>query len=76
VGLYVAMGWLALIAAKPILERVPLAGLAWILAGGVAYTFGLVFFAADRIRYNHFVWHLFVLIGSACHIFAVLWYSS
>ncbi len=76
VALYVCMGWLALIAAKPILERVPFAGLVWILAGGVAYTFGLIFFAADRIRYNHFVWHLFVLIGSGCHICAVLWYAS
>ncbi|MEP7272094.1 MAG: hemolysin III family protein [Acidobacteriota bacterium] len=76
VVLYVAMGWLALIAIKPILARVPIAGLMWILAGGFAYTLGLVFFGLDRLRYHHFVWHLFVLIGSLCHIFAVLWYAS
>lgn len=73
--LYVCMGWLALVAVKPIIERVPLAGVVWILGGGVAYTFGLVFFGADRLRYNHFVWHLFVIIGSACHFIAVLWYA-
>lgn len=76
VALYVTMGWLALIAGKPILERVPLEGLFWILAGGFAYTFGLVFFGLDRLRYNHFVWHLFVLTGSVCHVFAVLWYAA
>ena len=76
VFLYLAMGWLALIAARTIIDRVPIAGLIWILAGGFAYTIGLVFFGLDRLRYNHFVWHIFVLVGSACHIFAVLWYAS
>jgi hemolysin III len=61
VSLYVTMGWLAIIALGPILERVPIAGVVVIFAGGFAYTFGLIFFAADRLRYNHFVWHLFVL---------------
>jgi len=75
VSLYVTMGWLAIIALGPILERVPIAGVVWIFAGGVAYTFGLIFFAADRLRYNHFVWHLFVLAGSACHFVAVLRYA-
>lgn len=76
VFLYLAMGWLALIAARTIIDRVPIAGLIWILAGGFAYTIGLVFFGLDRLRYNHFVWHIFVLVGSACHILAVLWYAS
>ncbi len=76
VVLYVIMGWLALIAAKPILERIPLEGVFWILAGGFAYTIGLVFFGLDRIRYNHLLWHLFVLTGSVCHVFAVLWYAA
>lgn len=73
--LYVAMGWLAIIAVRPILLRVPLPGILWILAGGVAYTGGLVFFGMHRWRYNHFVWHLFVIVGTVCHFFAVLWYS-
>src|SRR2546430_10597680 len=74
--LYLTMGWLALIAAPQILHRVPLSGVAWILAGGIAYSFGVVFFAAHRIRYAHFAWHLFVLAGTVCHFFAVLWYSA
>jgi len=73
--LYLTMGWLAVIAAPQLLHRIPLSGLAWILAGGIAYSFGVVFFAAHRIRYAHFAWHLFVLAGTVCHFFAVLWYS-
>jgi hemolysin III len=73
--LYVAMGWLALIAVRPVLSHVPLSGILWIVAGGLAYTSGLVFFGMHRLRYNHLVWHLFVLTGTVCHFFAVLWYS-
>lgn len=73
--LYVVMGWLALIAIKPIWMNVPLPGILLILAGGVAYTGGLGFFAAHRLRFNHFIWHLFVIAGTTCHFFAVLWYS-
>lgn len=73
--LYVTMGWLALIAIKPIWLNVPLPGILLILAGGVAYTGGLGFFAAHRLRFNHFIWHLFVIAGTTCHFFAVLWYS-
>ncbi len=76
ISLYVVMGWLAVIAAKPIWLNVPLPGILLILAGGVAYTGGLIFFAADRLRHNHLVWHVFVMIGTTCHIFAVLWYSK
>ena len=76
VPLYLAMGWIALIAAPQILARVPLSGLIWLLAGGVAYTAGTVFFAAHRVRFSHFAWHLFVIAGTVCHFFAVLWYSS
>lgn len=74
--LYLVMGWLAVIAAPQLLQRVPLSGLAWLLAGGIAYTGGVGFFAAHRIRYAHFAWHLFVIAGTVCHFFAVLWYSS
>ena len=76
-GLYVAMGWVAVIAAAPLLARMPGAGLAWLIAGGVSYTAGAVVFLYDsQVRYAHFVWHLFVLGGSACHFFAVLGYAS
>jgi hemolysin III len=74
--LYLLMGWLAVLAVKPILLLVPLPGIFWILAGGIAYTGGLAFFAAPRLRYGHFIWHLFVIIGTTCHFFAVLWYAG
>jgi hemolysin III len=76
-GLYVAMGWVALVAVVPMVERVPFAGLALLVAGGVAYTLGAVFFLLDnRVRYAHFVWHLFVLAGSTCHFFAALFHAA
>jgi hemolysin III len=74
--LYVIMGWLAIVAVKPILALVPLPGIILILAGGIAYTGGLAFFAAHRLRYSHFIWHLFVIAGTTCHFFAVLWYAA
>jgi hemolysin III len=75
-GLYVAMGWIAVVAAAPLLARMPGAGLVWLVAGGLSYSAGAVVFLYDsHVRYAHFVWHLFVLGGSACHFFAVLWYA-
>lgn len=75
-GLYLGMGWLAVVAVVPIFERVPASGIGWLVAGGLAYTAGVVFFANDsRWRYAHFVWHLFVVVGSACHFLAVLGYA-
>jgi len=76
VPLYLAMGWLALIAAPQILMRIPLSGLIWLLAGGISYTAGVAFFAAPRLRYSHLMWHIFVIAGTVCHFFAVLWYSA
>lgn len=73
--LYVGMGWLVLIAVRPLWVLVPVAGWLWLLAGGVAYTAGIAFYAAERVRYGHFVWHLFVLAGTVCHFCAVLWYA-
>jgi hemolysin III len=76
-GLYLVMGWLVVIAAIPLLERVSTAGLAWLVAGGMAYTIGVVFFLTDaRLKFGHFVWHLFVMAGTTCHFIAVLWYSA
>src|SRR5689334_10856493 len=74
--LYLVMGWLAIVAIKPILQLVPVPGILLIFAGGVAYTGGLAFFAAERLRYSHFIWHLFVIAGTTCHFFAVLWYAA
>jgi len=75
-ALYLAMGWLVAIAVDPVLEHVPAGGLWLLLAGGLAYTGGVLFFVFDsRWRYSHFVWHLFVLAGTACHFFAALWYA-
>lgn len=74
-GIYLAMGWLIVIAAQPAWAHIPKWGLFWLLVGGIAYTLGVVFFAAERIRYFHFVWHLFVVAGSACHFLAVINYA-
>ena len=76
VGLYVAMGWLVVVAAKPLLAAVPWPGLAWLAAGGLLYTGGVAFYAAKRVRYAHMVWHLFVLAGSACHFVAILGWAG
>ncbi len=75
-GLYLAMGWVAVVAIGPLMARMPPQGLAWLVAGGVAYTLGAAVFLLDnRLRYAHFVWHLLVLGGSMCHFFAALWYA-
>ncbi|HVG18976.1 MAG TPA: hemolysin III family protein [Blastocatellia bacterium] len=72
--IYLAMGWVAVIAIKPLLAAVPKAGILWLLAGGLFYTVGVLFFAWKRIPYNHAIWHVFVMAGSICHYFAVLFY--
>ena len=74
--IYVAMGWLVLIAIQPLWQRMPHEGFLWLLAGGIAYTGGIAFYAAKRMRYGHFVWHLCVLAGTTCHFLAVIWYST
>lgn len=70
--LYLVMGWLAIIAVKPLWEQLPGESIAWLAAGGLAYTAGVGFYAARRMRYAHFIWHLFVVAGTTCHILAVL----
>ncbi len=73
--LYLGMGWLGVLAAKPLYEALPFWGLFWLLAGGFFYSAGVIFFANDhRIRYGHFIWHLFVLAGTVSHVIAVMGY--
>jgi hemolysin III len=72
--LYLAMGWIAVIAIKPLLSSIPSHGIYWLVAGGVLYSIGVAFFAAPRLRFGHAIWHVFVIAGSTCHYFAVLFY--
>lgn len=64
---YLVMGWLAVVALEPLVASLSAAEMAWLVAGGLAYTGGVVFYAWKRLPYNHAVWHLFVLAGSVCH---------
>lgn len=76
-ALFLGMGWLIVVAIRPLWLHLPLDGFIWLVAGGMAYTIGVGFLAMDRrIRYGHFVWHLLVLVGSACHYIAVLRYAA
>jgi hemolysin III len=75
-SLCLGMGWLFLVALRPIARTMPLPGLLLILAGGLAYTAGLAFGAARQLSYHHLVWHLFVLLGTGCHFLAILWYAT
>lgn len=71
---YLAMGWFIVVVIKPLAAALPAGGLAWLIAGGACYTLGAVFYLWRRLPYNHAVWHLFVLAGSAAHFIAVLYY--
>jgi len=73
---YLIMGWLGVIAIPPLTTTMHPHGIAWLVAGGLAYTVGVVFYTARDLSYSHFVWHLFVLTGSTCHFFAALWYAA
>ena len=75
--LYLLMGWLLVIAVKPLFARMPSAGLFLLSAGGLSYTAGVAFFATDSwVPYGHLIWHLFVIAGTTCHYFLVLWYAA
>ncbi len=74
VTLYIAIGWVGLIAVKPLMAALPPAGLWLLFGGGVSYTFGVLFYVWRSLRYHHAVWHVFVLGGSVLQYFAVLWY--
>ena len=75
--LYVLMGWLALVALQPLVEAMPLPGLAWLVGGGVVYSGGIYFYAlGDHCKHYNGIWHLFVLGGSVCHFFCMLLYVA
>lgn len=76
VALYLGMGWLVVFAIRPLALAVSLSTLIWLVAGGLVYTAGVLFFINDHKRYRHFIWHLFVLGGTCCHYFAVLTYAT
>ncbi|MDX1413277.1 MAG: hemolysin III family protein [Candidatus Promineifilaceae bacterium] len=69
--MYLFMGWMGVLAFRQLLENIPPTGLTMLLAGGVIYTVGVIFYAWEKLPYNHAIWHLFVLGGSACHFFAI-----
>jgi len=74
--LYIALGWLILFAFEPLLEAMPLKGVNLLIAGGVTYTVGIVFYAIDKIPFNHAIWHLFVIGGSVFHYLAIYFYVA
>ncbi|SCA58738.1 Hemolysin-3 [Chlamydiales bacterium SCGC AB-751-O23] len=69
--LYLSMGWISIIAIKPMLENMPFASLVLLFAGGASYSLGIIFYLWDRLPFNHTIWHLFVLGGSACHYLSI-----
>lgn len=72
--LYIVMGWMALFVLGPLMENLPYNGMVLLVAGGLAYTFGTIFFLWDKLPFNHAIWHVFVLAGSICHFFAVYYF--
>jgi hemolysin III len=71
---YILMGWIIIFAIKPLADALAPGGIVWLVAGGLAYTMGVVFYAWKKLPFNHAIWHLFVLSGSICHFFAVIFY--
>jgi len=74
--IYLGMGWLAIVAIKPMLTMVPRGLFWWLLAGGLCYTGGVLFYVREKMRYHHVLWHLFVLFGSACHFLGFFFYLT
>lgn len=75
-ALYILMGWLVVVAIRPMIQMVPVGFLLWLLAGGVAYTLGTIFYAVKKIPYNHAIWHIFVLTGSVIHFLGIFRYLA
>ena len=68
------MGWVIVFAIKPLVQNLPIEGLLWLLGGGISYTVGAILYSIKRIKYNHAIFHIFVLLGSFCHFMAVFFY--
>jgi hemolysin III len=74
--LYVAMGWMAVFMIKPLMANMEREGLYWLLAGGISYTVGVIFYLMKKLPYAHFIWHLFVLGGTVCHVVTVMRFAN
>jgi hemolysin III len=74
VAIYLGMGWLGIVALGPVVSKLSVGGIAWIVAGGLAYTGGVAFYVWRSLPYHHAIWHLFVMAGTACHFAAVYWH--
>jgi len=74
ISIYLGMGWLAIVAVQPLMAVMPFGLFLWILAGGLFYTLGSVFYLIDNIKFFHFIWHLFVIAGTVCHFFGLILY--
>jgi len=72
--MYVSMGWVIVFAIKPLINNLPLEGLLWLFAGGISYTIGAIIYSIKKIKFNHAIFHMFVLIGSFCHFISVFSY--
>jgi hemolysin III len=72
--MYMAIGWFGILAIQPLVERIHIGGVTWLVGGGVAYTLGIYFFVRDEAKYSHAVWHVFVVLGSAIHYGAIALY--
>ena len=73
-AMYVLMGWIVIFAIKPLVENLSVSGLLWIAAGGLSYTIGAIFFSLDKIKLNHAIFHVFVLLGTFCHFYSIYFY--
>ncbi len=72
--MYILMGWIIVFAIKPLIDNLPLEGLLWLIAGGISYTIGAILYSIKKIKFNHAIFHIFVLIGSYCHFMSVFFY--
>jgi hemolysin III len=75
-SMYVLMGWIIVFAIKPLFDNLEFFGLLWLFAGGISYTLGAVFFIIEKIKFNHAIFHIFVLLGSFCHFISIYYYVS
>jgi hemolysin III len=74
ISIYLGMGWIAVVAIKPLMELMPFGLFMWILVGGLFYTFGSIFYLIEKVKFFHFIWHLFVIAGTLCHFFGLIFY--